>query len=65
MPAQQTQTDRAETIARLARQFYEDLEADARTFSEENLNAWLWFTCPAEYRADVGPAILARRDLER
>ena len=37
----------------LAEQYFRDLKQDGREDNEENLRAWLWFTCPARLRVDV------------
>jgi len=40
-------------IIQLAAQYFTDLKRDNRKDTEENLNAWLWFTCPAHLRTEV------------
>ena len=58
-------------ITALAQQYFADLERDNRTDNDENLRAWLWFTCPAHMRIGVGTAIEQERkrraagDMER
>lgn len=46
-------------IAGLVDTFFADLEQDGRPATEDNLRAWLWFTCPAQLRGDVESAIRA------
>lgn len=41
------------TINQLADQYFRDLATDFRTDTDENLTAWLWFTCPAGLRVEV------------
>ena len=43
----------------LADAFFRDCEIDNRVANEENLRAWLWFTCPAAMRRDAEKAIRA------
>lgn len=37
--------------------FFADLVQDGRAATEENLRAWLWFTCDASLRGEVESAI--------
>jgi hypothetical protein len=37
-------------MSELSVQFFRDCAADGREPNRENLNAWLWFTCPAPLR---------------
>ncbi len=46
-------------IAGLVDAFFADLAADGRAATEENLRAWLWFTCPAPLRSETERAIRA------
>lgn len=48
-----------QTITVLVEGFYFDCQRDHREPIEENLRAWLWFTCPAQFRSQAGPAIRA------
>ncbi len=41
----------------IANQFYADLEREDQPCTEQNLRAWLWFTCPAHMRSAVEPLI--------
>ncbi len=49
----------------LANQYFTDLEADGRTDSDDNLRAWLWFTCPANLREPVAEKIESLRKEEK
>jgi len=40
-------------IPLLATKYFADLESDGRTDNEDNLTAWLWFSCPADLRTAV------------
>jgi hypothetical protein len=48
-------------ITNIVNQYYADLQRDGREDNEENLRAWLWFTCPAQLRREVDSAIQERR----
>ncbi len=48
-----------DSIERLTSQFFADCAQDYRLPNEENLRGWLWFTCPASLRIEVGTAIRA------
>ncbi len=48
----------------LALQYFADLQRDVRQDNNANLNAWLWFTCPANMREIVRAEILERRKTE-
>lgn len=44
-------------VAELAAQYWSDLAADGREDTPDNRAAWLWFTCPAQYRDAVSTAL--------
>lgn len=46
-------------ISALINQFFVDCERDNRSPNDRNLDAWLWFTCPAQMREQVGAGIIA------
>lgn len=37
----------------LANQFFADCATEGRAADRESLNAWLWFSCPADLRGPV------------
>lgn len=57
-----------QTVRDLAGGFFTDCDQDGRAPNDENLRAWLWFTCPAHMRPEAEAAIRAdarfKRDLE-
>jgi hypothetical protein len=53
------ETENTNRIAELANGFYLDCDRDGRTPNDKNLRAWLWMTCPAQFRAEVDEAIVA------
>ncbi len=38
---------------KLAHQYFSDLASDGKADNDTDLDAWLWFTCPATMRAEV------------
>lgn len=50
-----------EQINALADAYFRDLERDGRQDTEEDLRAWLWFTCPAHLRVEVEAQIEEKR----
>jgi hypothetical protein len=44
-------------IPAIVEQFFRDCETDSCDKTDENLTAWLWFTCPASVRTQVYAAI--------
>jgi len=48
-------------IDNLAKRYFIDLSANSREDTDENLRAWLWFSCPADLRDAVRERILALR----
>lgn len=48
-------------IEQLAKQYFADLESDGRQDTDDNLRAWLWFTCPANLREPVAAKIESLR----
>lgn len=42
----------------LSDQFFRDCAADGRKPNRENLAGWLWFTCPAQLRAETERTIV-------
>ena len=46
-----------ERIPQLVDRFFADCQQENMSPNAEQLNGWLWFTCPANLRSQVGPAI--------
>lgn len=49
------------TTTQLAHQYFEDLMREKSDDNDDNLRAWLWFTCPAHLRSDVEGKIRGMR----
>jgi hypothetical protein len=48
-------------VEQLSEQYFSDLASENRSDTDDNLTAWLWFTCPADRRDDVRQAIVQKR----